>query len=179
VKTVVGTINLVGSSGNDVLIGNSSAQTITGNAGNDTMDGKGGADTLNGGIGNDTYIYNLGYGANTISDYDATAGNVDTLSFGSGISGQNLWFARNGSNLVVTVLGSSNTVTINNWYSGTANDLEEFTTTDGLRLDSQLTQLVSAMATYSAANSNFSPSLVMAMPTDATLQTAIAAAWHT
>ena len=45
-------------------------------------------------------------------------------------------------------------------------------------LDGQLENLVSAMATYQAANTSFNPTTATAMPTDTTLQNAIAASWH-
>ncbi|TDR94744.1 calcium-binding protein [Enterovirga rhinocerotis] len=40
---------------NNILMGNSGANTLSGGAGNDRLDGRGGADILIGGIGNDTY----------------------------------------------------------------------------------------------------------------------------
>jgi Ca2+-binding RTX toxin-like protein len=171
-------MNLVGSSGNDVLIGNASAQMLTGGDGNDTLDGKGGADTLIGGAGNDTYIFGLGYGTDIISDYDTTSGNSDKLSFGTGITKNNLWFSQSGNDLVIDVLGTKDSVTISNWYSGSAYDLESFATTDGSKLDSQIAKLVSAMASYAANHTSFNPITATTMPTDTTLQTTIASAWH-
>jgi hypothetical protein len=41
-----------------------------------------------------------------------------------------------------------------------------------------LQQLVAAMATYATANPSFNPTQATQMPSDQTLQTAIAAAWH-
>jgi hypothetical protein len=50
---------------------------------------------------------------------------------------------------------------------------------DGLNLDRQVAQLISAIATQSASNSGFNP---MTMPTqtqnDPSLQSTLAAAWH-
>jgi hypothetical protein len=65
------------------------------------------------------------------------------------------------------------------WYAG--NDraqVQSFNTTDGLHLDSQVAQLVSAMATFSAADPGFNPATATQMPTDTNLQSTIAAAWH-
>lgn len=59
--------NLKGGSANDVLVGDTLANTLSGNAGNDSLsgmagndwlDGGSGNDTLIGGIGNDTYVVN-------------------------------------------------------------------------------------------------------------------------
>jgi Ca2+-binding RTX toxin-like protein len=49
--------NLLGGTGNDLLIGTSGANTITGGDGNDTLEGLGGGDSLVGGSGIDTASY--------------------------------------------------------------------------------------------------------------------------
>jgi hypothetical protein len=48
----------------------------------------------------------------------------------------------------------------------------------GLKLDSQVAQLVQAMATYAANNPGFDPTAVFQGAHDPALQSAIAAAWH-
>ena len=55
---------------------------------------------------------------------------------------------------------------------------QSFATADGLKLDSQVAQLGSAMATYSAANPGFDPTTATQMPSDSGVQSAVAAAWH-
>jgi hypothetical protein len=56
--------------------------------------------------------------------------------------------------------------------------VQSFDTADGLKVDTQVAQLISAMATYAAANPGFNPATATQMPADATLQGAVAAAWH-
>jgi hypothetical protein len=56
--------------------------------------------------------------------------------------------------------------------------VQSFNTADGAKLDSQIAQLVSAMASYSASNPGFNPATATQMPNDPNLQGAIAAAWH-
>jgi hypothetical protein len=53
-------------------------------------------------------------------------------------------------------------------------------TAGGLKIDSQISQLVQAMATYAANNPGFDPtsSSLQTVPNEAGLQNAIAAAWH-
>ena len=68
-------------SGDDVLYGGSGDDTLTGAGGNDTLYGQAGDDALEGGPGNDIYIYNRGDGSDTITDYDVTPGNTDTIRF--------------------------------------------------------------------------------------------------
>ncbi len=134
-----------------------------------------GNDVLNGGSGNDTYIYNIGDGSDTIYE---TGGN-NTVAFGQGISDNQLWFAQQGNNLVIDDIGTSDKITVQNWYSGSSNQIQTFTTAAGLKLDTQIAQLVSAMATFSANNPGFDPTQASQMPADTNLQNTIAAAWHT
>jgi hypothetical protein len=106
-------------------------------------------------------------------------GTTDVLDFTGGLTDQNLWFLRSGNNLQIDVLGSSTSVTVNNWFSSSSPDQLQEITAGGLKIDDQVSQLVQAMATYSSNNSGFNPTASGAgMPTDSGLQSAIAAAWH-
>ncbi|MBB6468495.1 hypothetical protein HNQ96_004379 [Aminobacter lissarensis] len=58
--TLSGVEGLIGGSGNDVLIGNSSANYLAGGLGDDTLRGEAGADILFGGDGNDLIIGGAG-----------------------------------------------------------------------------------------------------------------------
>ena len=80
---------------------------------------------------------------------------------------------------MVDVLGTTEQVTVAGWFAGNARaQVQSFDTADGAKIDSGVAQLVSAMATYSAANPGFNPTTATQMPNDATLQGAVAAAWH-
>ncbi len=59
-----------------------------------------------------------------------------------------LWFNRNGDNLQVIVEGQDDIVTITNWYSSTSNQIERIEVGDSVLLNTQVEQLVSAMAAY-------------------------------
>ena len=100
-----------GTSGDDTLSGDGSSNYMLGgdgndwlygDAGNDTLVGGKGNDYLNGGIGNDIYVFNQGDGVDTISDYDYTAGNMDTLRLGKGIQAADTVVARSGNHLTLT-----------------------------------------------------------------------------
>ncbi len=118
-----------GSMGNDTLQGlNAYANRLGGLEGNDTLhggaqgdvlEGASGDDSLDGGIGNDTYLFNLGDGADRITDYDGTVGNHDTLRLGAGLTQTATQVIRSGSDLVLRWTGNaSNSVTIKNVFSG-------------------------------------------------------------
>ena len=151
-------INGSGNDLNNVLTGNSEANVLIGGAGNDTLNGGAGADTLDGGsgndklsggAGNDTYLFGRGSGADIFSDYDLTPDNTDMLTIDSGAATDQLWFRKAGSDLAVSIIGTTDKTTISNWYAGNAYHVEQFKTTDGkMLLDSQVDALVSAMAAF-------------------------------
>lgn len=149
--TLTGTsaVNGTGNTLDNILLGNSGTNTLTGNAGNDTLDGKAGNDNLIGGTGNDTYWLGRGYGADSVTENDTTAGNADVARFDSGIATDQLWFSHVGNNLEVSVIGTSDKLSVANWYLGNQYHIEQFRTSDGkLLLDSQVQSLVDAMAAF-------------------------------
>jgi Ca2+-binding RTX toxin-like protein len=149
--TLTGTtaVNGTGNTADNVLQGNSAANTLTGGAGNDTLNGGAGADSLVGGTGNDTYWLGRGYGIDTITENDATVGNIDLARFDTGIAVDQLWFTHTGNNLDVSIIGTTDKFTLTNWYLGNQYHLEQFKTSDGKTLlDSQVQNLVSAMAAF-------------------------------
>jgi hypothetical protein len=127
---------------------------------------------------NNTYLATTGSGQIAI----AAQGSADTandLDFTGGITDQNLWFLQSGNNLQIDILGTNTNVTVNNWFSGSSNQLQEITA-GGLKIDRQISQLVQAMAAYSASHSGFDPtsSSVSAVPNDSSLQATLASSWH-
>ena len=61
------------------------------------------------------------------------------VQFAAGIAMDQLWFRRVGNNLEVSIIGTSDKLTIANWYSGSANHVEQFQTADNhLLLDIQV-----------------------------------------
>ncbi|MGB3880815.1 MAG: calcium-binding protein, partial [Diaphorobacter nitroreducens] len=141
--------SLSGGEGNDTLLGIGGDDILYGDVGDDVLDGGAGNDTLNGGAGDDTYLLGLGDGADTITDNDTITGNTDVLAIGEGVSNDQLWFRRVGSNLEVSIIGASDKSTLNNWYSGNSYRIEQFKTADGKVLtDSKVQALVDAMAAF-------------------------------
>ena len=61
-----------------------------------------------------------------------------------------LWFRKNGNNLEVSIIGTSDKLTMGNWYLGNQYHVEQFKTSNGKTLlDSQVHNLVNAMAAFS------------------------------
>ncbi|MCF8198810.1 MAG: hypothetical protein K9J42_08595, partial [Sulfuritalea sp.] len=134
-------INLIdGGTGNDA---------ITGSAGNDIIVGGVGSDRLEGGLGNDTYRFGLGDGADTLVEDDATLANIDSAEFLAGIANDQIWLRHVGNNLEASIIGTTDKLTIQNWYLGEQYHVEQFKTADGkMLLDSQVENLVQAMAAF-------------------------------
>ena len=143
-------VNGTGNTLDNMLNGNSGINTLTGNAGNDSLNGGAGADILVGGTGHDSYWLGRGYGIDSITENDATAGNTDVGRFEAGIATDQLWFAKSGNHLDVSIIGTNDRFTISNWYLGNQYRVEQFKTSDGKTLlDSQVQNLVQAMAAFS------------------------------
>ncbi len=174
--TAAAALNATGNELSNILAGNSGANVLTGLGGDDRLDGKGGADTLIGGAGNDSYLFGHGYGADAIVENDATAGNTDVVQFLAGIAADQIWFRQIGNDLEAGVIGTSDTLTIENWYSGPAFRVELFKAADGRTLlDDNVDALVGAMAGFAppAAGQTTLPTSYQ----DA-LQPVIAAQWQ-
>jgi trimeric autotransporter adhesin len=153
--TLIGTsaINGTGNTGANVLTGNGAANTLSGLAGADTLDGGAGNDTLNGGAAADVYLFGRGYGQDTVQDNDSTSGVLDRIQFGANIVQSDLVFSRVGNNLEALISGTTDKVIVQDWYLGSQYHVEEFRFNDGSVLtDSQVQNLVSAMAGFSAAS---------------------------
>jgi hypothetical protein len=176
---VYGTGNTINAGNTDTVGIDGSSNTV--NAGNGDaiwVSGGGTGVQINGG-GSDSYYFASGFGTDTI-DNAATGGATSAngyVNFLSGISDENLWFKQSGNDLVVDVLDTTNQITISNWYTSAGDQVNGFAA-NGLELDTALSSLVSAMATYAAGHSGFNPATATSMPTDTTLQSAIAASWH-
>jgi hypothetical protein len=103
-------------------------------------------------LGDDTYLFGWGDGQDQIIDDDATAGNTDATRFEADIDTDRLWFAKAGNHPNVSIIGTSDRLTLNNRYLGSQYRVEQFKTSDGKTLlDSQIQNLVNAMVGFSPA----------------------------
>jgi serralysin len=175
VLTGTAAIKGTGNGGDNVIIGNSAANVLNGGSGNDRLEGAAGNDTLTGGQGADTYVVSLGGGSDLISNADTDLA-ADKLLFGAGIVEDQLWFARNGNDLVVSVLGGTDRATLQGWYASTSNQLDHFELSDGATLAAtQVQQLVDAMSAVSTPPSSMS---ALTLAQQQSVESVIAANWH-
>jgi len=176
-KTLTGSVELDASqtSANVTLIAdNQNGDVLVAGSGNDTLQAGTGNDTLYGGAGTTTYGFGSSFGQDVIDNTANTSGAPQgQIDFGSGISDQNLWFQRSGNDLLVDVLGTNDQIDVSGWFGGNAAAQVQSFDANGLKLDTQVAQLVSAMASYAASNSGFNPATASSMPADSALQTTL------
>ena len=169
---------VVAGKGNDALTGSGGNDLLIGGTGHDVLAGGAGNDILVSGSGDDVFRFATGGGhdaiINGLASNTAASGE---LQLGAGITTDNLWFVQSGHDLDIEVMGTHDTITVADWFASTGYQLRDITA-GGLKLDAQVTQLVQAMASYSAAHPGFDPTAVAQSPNDAALHAAIAAAWH-
>ena len=142
-----GNDTLTGSSVSDKLYGGDGNDVLMGGSGNDTLVGGTGNDLLDGGAGSDRYHFGLGDGQDRITDYQTTS-NTDVLLFTGNIAAEQVWFTRAGNDLVVSLIGTEDSVTVADWYLGSAYRIEEIKTFDGVLLHTKVDALVNAMAAF-------------------------------
>ncbi|MGE4237665.1 putative Ig domain-containing protein [Hydrogenophaga sp.] len=156
---------LAGGTGDDVLYGRDGNDTINGLGGNDVivagngndmLDGGSGDDTLVGGSGNDTILFGRGGGADLVTGGSETwLSDQDIVQFGADVAREQLWFEQVGNDLRVSIIGTTDSITVPRWYpqGSQAQDehrIDEFRTMGGEALiKSQVDSLVSAMAAFS------------------------------
>ncbi len=110
--------------------------TLLGGAGNDTLTSISGSSTLDGGTGNDRlngymrsystkYVFGIGYGADIVDDLTTRAATLspfapsgDVIRLTPATDARQLRFARSTNDLVLSLSGSTDTLTVKNFWSG-------------------------------------------------------------
>ena len=177
-------INGTGNELSNTMWGNNAANVLDGGAGSDWLFGGAGNDTLRGGIssdylygdtGNDTYLFARGDGSDLVNDFDSVAGNWDIAQWDSTVNSSQLWFQRSGNDLQVRVIGTNDRLTVQNWYGGAANHIEQFRAGDGKALlSTQVNALVAAMAQFSPPPAG---QTTLSTAQQAALSATLAASW--
>jgi Ca2+-binding RTX toxin-like protein len=169
-------LDMSGTAGNDSLVGVAAfAETLHGAAGNDTLTAVGDGDILDGGAGDDvlgvngmpsgttfvggqgndaitgsylsdTYVFNSGDGQDTITDFNGGWTATDVLQLGPDIAADQIWFQKVGNNLQISIIGTTDSITVANWYSDARYHIEVIQLANGQKLlDSHVQNLVQVM----------------------------------
>ncbi|MBT9527736.1 MAG: hypothetical protein IV105_20965, partial [Rhizobacter sp.] len=132
---------VVGTPQDDFLAGEDGNDTLIGLEGNDTLEGRAGNDLLDGGTGADTYVFGRGDGQDTVLSFPD--GQQDRLRLGNGIGLSDVDVQMQGSDLILTLQGSSDSVRIANYFNFAPQDrlniqFADGAVWDGLAIDRKL-----------------------------------------
>ncbi len=139
--TITGTLNA------DTINGGAGLDTLNGGSGNDTLIGSQGNDNLTGSTGSDIYTFAQGDGQDVINNYDTNSASVDVAHFDNATI-EDLWFSKSGNDLLISRVGFDDKVTVSNWYSGAAYQLDKIEAGSAVLMNAQIAQLVTAMAAF-------------------------------
>jgi hypothetical protein len=181
--------NVTGSSrAANTLVGDAAANRLTGGAGNDTLTGGAGNDTLVGGGGYDTYNFAQPDSGQDIiqNGIRGNAAPSGEILFGPAIGTAKLWFAQSNNDLVIDVMGTTRSITVQGWFSRPFTQVSEIDLPNGSwKLDtSGANSLVQAMATFdsnylASHGTAFDPtSTANSTITDSTVLAAVNSTWH-
>ncbi|WP_338758924.1 calcium-binding protein [Massilia sp. METH4] len=113
-----GADRLYGNAGDDALAGGTGDDSLYGEAGADRLDGGAGKDYLAGGAGADVYLFGRGSGQDTVYNYDSDAQgtNADKVLLGAGITTADVTLQRSNGDLVLTIKGTGDQLTIQGYF---------------------------------------------------------------
>uniref|UniRef100_UPI0031CE747A calcium-binding protein n=1 Tax=Kiloniella sp. GXU_MW_B19 TaxID=3141326 RepID=UPI0031CE747A len=140
------------SDGADIVFGTAGTDTLQGGSGDDLLIGGAGNDQLSGDAGEDTYIFDTASGQDTIQRQATSGSDEDTILFDNGVRHDQLWFEKAGDDLLIKVLDSDATVTVEDWYDSTYDRaVADIRTSDGaVLMQNSVDQLVSAMSSFAS-----------------------------
>jgi hypothetical protein len=179
--TLSGQSNTVAMSSGSVTLGDNSQVTLTGAANQVSIDtgttlsisGSGDQVTVLG--AGDTLTISSGTIALGTGGSVTATGSANTVEFGSGVADDQIWFAQQGNNLVASVIGTNEAITVQNWFTS-SDDGWQFKTQSGQTLtNNQVVNLINAMngLTPPAAGQTTLPAALATQ-----LEPVIAANWH-
>ncbi|PIT34661.1 calcium-binding protein [Snodgrassella alvi] len=139
---------IFGDEGDDILYGGAGDDDISGDEGNDILIGGSGNDLLDGGSGSDRYIFEAGHGQDTVTEWYVNPKDINSLEF-TEYNSNELWFREDGSDLIISHIGTNDQVTVTSWFEDTDYQHYNIITADGKKINSnQIQQLVEAMAAF-------------------------------
>jgi Ca2+-binding RTX toxin-like protein len=174
--TFTGTVAINGTGNilDNQVIGNSANNTLSGANGNDILRGGLENDTANGGSGNDTFLFGRGDGQDLVQD---NSGSADKMLFDGGINPLDFVISRQANDVRLTIHGSSDQITVQNWYTSSVNRTETIQAGNGQTLlYTQVDQLIQAMAGFTAQTGLTWDQAIDQRPQE--VQTVLAASWQ-
>lgn len=123
-------------------------------------------------------MFMVGSGDLTVGSIAGTSSRGE-LHFEGDVTLQDIWMRRLGTDLSVTVMGTSDRATFKDFFNGAPGaQIGEIKDSTGAMIDSGVGNLVAAMAKYASADPTFDPSMSTTLPSDSALQSAVSSTWH-
>lgn len=120
-----------------MLVGGLGNDSLSAGNGNDTLDGGQGNDNLQGGQGDDVYLFERGWGQDTIADVDVATGSRDAIVFGAGITPDDIVATHADGHLYLKLKGSTDSITVVHYFRYDTHVVEEIRFADGSILTHQ------------------------------------------
>ncbi|HEU5135250.1 MAG TPA: calcium-binding protein [Steroidobacteraceae bacterium] len=102
-----GVDTLIGGAGDDYLYGGANEDVLAGGAGNDHLNGEG---------GDDVFVFGRGDGQDVVNAYDLGVDKRDELRLGPDVGINDVLLTRYSSDLVVSIVGTTDRITISNFF---------------------------------------------------------------
>lgn len=135
---------LYGGDGNDTLDGGSESDDIFGGQGDDLIIAGKGNDFLAGQSGNDIYQFSGDFEQGRVANFNGYF-DTDTVQFTDRLP-EELWFSKDGEDLLITVIGTENQVWVRGWYREVNPwDIEQFDAGSERLYMSEVQTIVDAM----------------------------------
>lgn len=125
---------VIGSSGDDVLLGDAKGNELHGGPGNDVLRSGRGNDRLYGGLGSDTYHYEGG--RDFIQD-EGQEGEQDRAILHVPVTLQQIWLVKSGNNLQLVFEGLTDRLTFVDWFIAPGNRIARIELADGTYLPAE------------------------------------------
>src|SRR5256712_806680 len=123
---------LGGTAGDNFMQGLGGNDTLFGGDGNDTLDGGLGNDFLVGGPGNDTYLFDRGYGQDTIYDLNYSGHDMNTIRMGADVAPTDVTLQTDvNGDLLLGINGTSDQLTVQNYFVDPVYQVEQIAFADG------------------------------------------------
>lgn len=156
-QTLSGTSNIdwiAGEGGNDTLFGGNADDYLFGGTGNDLIVGGAGQDLMAGGDGADVYSVGRGAGQDVVRN-DHGDSSTDIVDLGYSVLPEHVWLERQGDDLVISILGTTDSVRVDNYYLATSYEIQEIRVLGASLTGADIETLRLAMSAYSKPGSQY------------------------
>ena len=118
IRAGAGNDQIEGGSGSDVIMAGEGDDVISAGSGNDRIVGDKGDDTYVAGSGRDVYLFGYGHGNDRyINKGQSGVNGTDEFHFEKNVKVTDIWFERVDNDLRLKLLGSTDTITFEGWFS--------------------------------------------------------------